>query len=405
VDYIVLLSVLVGLALVLWILVATAIGNPIRLFRRRIFSTFLMEHLAAITRLRLPWERSLDACGARLSRGSQRDLRDVSRNLNEGLLLGDALALAPRSPGNLVERFRRLVEAFQLLPPPKLVTPAEAEVLRVGEMSGDLERAFNELLKSRRRFGELRAWMYAALLYPIAVLLVLFGVISGVLTFIVPKFKMIFFEFDAPLPVMSLLVTDVADFVKYSSYWMFPLLLLAIFIISRYSRLLRPLLRKRRLLSDLLQRAVYLLPFVHGSMRRMLLAEFCRELAMLLRVGTPVPRALRVIAEGTMNPWFRDRARRAAKLCESGIDPGAALDRVGLDHRAGWFARAAANTLDLADALHRLANDYLDHISWTASVALRLLPPIVIVCVGALVGFIVIGLFSPLVALVNLMGG
>ena len=136
-----------------------------------------------------------------------------------------------------------------------------------------------------------------------------------------------------------------------------------------------------------------------------MLAEFCTELAMLIRVGSPAHRALRLLADGTMNPWLRDRIRSAADLCEKGESLSVALDKAGLDRRAAWIGRAANNQTELADALGQLAEDYRGRISWGIALGGRILPPLLILGIGCVVGFVVISLFMPLVKLANALGG
>jgi type II secretory pathway component PulF len=122
-------------------------------------------------------------------------------------------------------------------------------------------------------------------------------------------------------------------------------------------------------------------------------------------VHVPAHRALRLLADGTLNPWFRDRVRKAADLCEQGVPLADALDQVGLDRRAAWFARGAANAPDLSEALARLAEDCRTQTSWAAAVAGRLLPPVVVLCIGIVVGTTVLSLFLPLIKLMNSLGG
>jgi len=373
--------VVLAVVILLWICGLRLLWNPVRATRRRFFSTFLLEHIAALVRLRLPLAKGIADCGGDISFGSASDLRYLADGLNEGLLLGDALA------------------------EDKMVRPAEAEALRIAEMSGDLGRGIALVLKDRRRFAHLRGWLQGTFLYVGAIMVVMSGILAGIMTFIVPKFKRMFDELDVALPTMTRSLVSGADIVQHT--WPFLLFLLVpLFVIAkRPAWLTRSLHRGAHDVSDAFYRAVYWIPFLHGATRRELLAEFCRELAMLLRIGTPAHRALYVIAEGTMNPWFRDRVKEAAQLCEEGIDLGAALDRARVDRRTGWFARASVRTSDLADALGALGEDYMEQVAWPILVAVRVTPPALVVCLGIFVGYVVISLFLPLVALSNSMGG
>ena len=134
------LSALIGMAttiVMLWV----ALRTPFIKIRRRMFSTFLLEHIGAIVRLHLPLPEGLQECGNRASSASRRDLRHILRSLDEGWLLGDALAAVPR-PDGAGSRLIQWLRDMGFLPGPfRLVKPAEAEAMRIGEMSGNLSRA------------------------------------------------------------------------------------------------------------------------------------------------------------------------------------------------------------------------------------------------------------------------
>ena len=388
-------------AVALWVMASSAFGNPFRVVRRHLLGTFLLEHIGVMARLGLPLAQGLSACKAQPSRGSRKDLRDVEDGLSKGLLVGDALGRVPCRRKGLWDKLEHACQVVQLELKPRLVTPAEAEVLRIGEMSGDLAGAVRLVLEERRRFAQLRNWLYTAFIYPVFVLCVAGSLLAGILIYIVPKFRAMFDEYDIDLPAMTQRLERFAAASAAAWYWLVPVLLGLIWVLRARAKWVRPLMRGCGRTREFLQRLLYLIPFSLGVMRRMLLAEFCTEVAMLLRVGTPAHRALHVVAEGTMNPWFCDRVRRAAELCEGGVDLASALDKANLDRRAAWFSRGARDAANLAESLHSLADDYRARVSWSVSVAIRLVPPIVILGIGVAVGYVVIALFLPLVKMVS----
>jgi len=394
------IAILVAI-LILWIVVSQVFGNPIRLVRRRLLSTFLLEHVGALTRLGLPLSQGLDACQADLSSGSREDLMDVQIGLNDGLLLGDALAMVPRESSGLLDFLDELLRRLQLEPSPRLVTPAEAEVLRVGEMSGNLSRAVSIVLSERRRESKLRNWLFAVLIYPIVVLLIVSGLLAAIMTWIVPKFDRMFQEMPVELPDMT------RSIVAAKGYpWFFDILILAIllFIFFKLTRSARPHLRRREWLSELRQKLSYLNPLAHGTLRKQGLAELCRELAMLLRVGTPAPRALEALADGTLSPYIRRRLRVAAQFCREGRPIGEALTMAELDPRTAWVL-SAFHDEDLPNALEGLADDYAARISSGGIILGRLLPPAIILFLACAVGYVVIAMFLPLIKLMGAMAG
>jgi type II secretory pathway component PulF len=379
-------------------------GNWFRKVRRSLLSAFLMEYFGALVKLRLPLTHGIGSCSKMLSRGSRRDLSDVEQNLAEGLLIGDALAGIPRRKKSLPGRALQKLEAWQPFPQPRLISAAEAETLRIGEMSGDLAGAFKLLLGERRRYEQIRIWMTGSLLYPLAVLVVAGGVLTGLFVYVIPKFKQMFTELGIALPEMTRATFNGSQFVRSFWLWLLLLLLLARLVVPRIRRT-RPLLRARAPVRELMLRLPDWVAYHLPPLRRAMLAEFCTELAMLIRVGSPAHRALRVLADGTMNSRLRDRIRNAAELCEKGEQLPTALEKSGLDPRVAWFGRAAGDAAELAASLSQLAEDYRARVSWGVALGGRLVPPLMILGLGCVVGFVVISLFLPLVKLAMSLGG
>ncbi len=382
-----------------WIAAALLLIHALLAARRRMFSTFLLEHIRALTRLNLPLTNGLGQSSQRLSHGRQEALLLVTEGLAEGRLVGDALASVA------IESDRRLGRWARFWPSRKLVSAAEAEVLRVGEISGNLPDALDLVVQERRRFAELRGQLVAEFVYPLVLAMALSGLFALLVLVVLPRYAQIFTEMDVPLPALSQHVMNMRHWAAIH-LWILPIALLFLFIgFGLRHSLRRPFLRGAGRTLAPWVRAAYAIPFYQRSMRRAQLREFCRELAMLLRVGTPAHRALRVIAEGTLNPWFRERVRHAADLAERGVALGDAMDQAGVDRRAAWFARSLADRADLSEGLMRLGDDYGANFSWFASVAARTAPPMAIIAIGVLVACVVIGLYLPILKIMNSLGG
>ncbi len=386
--------VLALMATQVWVFVCLVALNYWLGLLRRSFSLSVLEHLHALTRLGLPLTQGFRRCEeAGLSRGSVEDIRSIEEGLQQGWLVGDALERVSRRRNIWQHLVRRLTPSASR----RLVSPAEAEVLRVGERSGNLADAVRLVLTERRRHDNIRASLLAVSFYPAALVVVFGGILAGLVTFVIPKFKKMFEEMDLGLPPLTRALLAAADTV--GTYW-FPALL-ALLAMGAVAALARQRASGAGALSSLMDRV----PGLHRSVRRVQLAEFCHELAMLLRAGTPTHQALGVIAEGAVHPWVRRRAARAAELTAQGRTLGQALDETGLDRRAAWFGHALADRTDIADALSRLGDDYAESVSWTAAVSARLIPPLLVLIVGSCAAWVAVGVFLPLVKLMGGIGG
>lgn len=363
-----------------------AFGNPIIMVRRRFLSTFLLEHLSALTRLGLPVNDALTAFSDRFPAGMRHDVDEVQDGLMRGLLVGDALGRVPARMGKLIH----------LSPFSRLVSPAEAETLRVGEMSGDLHGAVRLVLQERERSTELRALLVMSFLYPLWLCTVMVAMLWPLCTYIMPRMIRMMEELSVSIPTLTRLTADSGDLVFKNLHWVVLGLLAAAVAIRLFPR--RPHLRDEPFQP---LRYVMGLHFFLKSSRNRMLAEFCREMAMLLRVGTSPHRALSVLSDGTLNPWLRDRVCRAAELCEHGASLSDALDQARVDSRSAWFARAAGNGRDLAGSFDCLADAYRDRSSMMGTTFARLLPPTLVLATGCVVCVLVVGFFLPILQLVG----
>lgn len=371
--------------------------------RRALFSTFLLEHVLALIRLGLPLHKGLEPCGRRTVWGSEHDLQEVIEGLASGELFGEALARVPLSGSSVVTEFVRLACGMQLRSVPRLVSAAEAEVLRIGEQSGNLREAIELVLRQRRRSQDIRRMLKNTLFYPIALGLIAGGILFGISTFIMPKMQKMFVELDVELPVLTQVVFTI------------PLaqiavgIVLATFLIIIFVRALqraRPLsLRTGRIFADLFLRLVFCLPLIRGPTKRLFLIEFCKELAMLLRMGTPADHALAAIAGGTVHPVFRDKLKRAIGGIQQGERLPDALEKARFDARVVMAVRMAESSSDLSAALLSLSEEFTAHSRWAANLFVQLAPPMLVLLLGIIVASIALSIFLPLVYLMRQMAG
>jgi len=370
--------------------------------RRTLLSTLLLEQMSALIRLGLPLRRGLEPCEREIGRASRRDLEEVEAGLAAGELLGDALASVPSRGVSLRVLIFRFLCLVQFRPVPRLVSPAEAEALRIGERSGDLLGALDLVLRRRRRSHDIRRMLWNSLFYPLFAGMAAAALLGSVSIYIVPKMARMFEELDLALPTWTQRVIDL----PYAHlYGCAVFAALFIFLIVRLAQLSRPLTPGRRSLTDWTRRILFLLPFIRGATRRLFLIEFCCEAAMLLRMGTPADRALEVIAEGTVHPVYQGRLMRAVEWLRRGEPLADSLEKAGFDGRVVMTVRMAESASDLPEALRSLGEEFAARSNWASNMVVQIVPPILILVLGLLIAAVVVGLFLPLVRLTYALSG
>ncbi|MDG3004020.1 type II secretion system F family protein [Paludisphaera mucosa] len=274
-----------------------------------------------------------------------------------------------------------------------LASADSAMLVEMGEESGRLGptlRRAAAIQSSRSAVGATLASQASYLL----ILLLITQVITGfLLYFIVPKFEAIFLDFGVALPTSTKIMLSGAHFATSQllvPIWL-PLLTLGLlFIIPR----------------ALTGGAGFDFPLIGRLFRRRHAALILRSLAMTAESKRPIEDGLHTLASRYPTRWVRRRIAAAEDEVRRGVDWREALARQGLiratDHEVLNTAAAVGNLPwamnDLADAADR-------RTALRMSLLAQAIWPFVILSLGALVMFLAVGFFAPLVELIGRLAG
>ena len=292
-----------------------------------------------------------------------RRLDDLARRL----AAGDALSAALRETPGVAAREVRLAAA-------------------VGEATGALGPALRGA--DRERWSA--AWLEVAprVVYPLLVLVFVSGVTTFLMVFILPRFQKIFAEFGEQLPQTTRYLAgawaSVEDVLPLGAPGGLLLLAAAAAVVAN------PTVR-------------WYTPVVGGLYQWGVQAEVLRTLGRLLAVGRTVPEALVFLATAADLPAVaRRRLRAAAAAVGRGEPLDASLADAGLlPPSMAPLVRSAERVRNLPWALVELG----DHLAGRAFRVVRRLSlvvsPILVALVGAVVGFIAVAMFLPLIQLIT----
>src|SRR3954454_19042793 len=90
-------------------------------------------------------------------------------------------------------------------------------LVEAGEAAGILEELLDRLAVYQEKTMALKNKIKSALIYPIAVLVVAFVVLTIIMIFVIPAFKDVFSSFGADLPAPTLFVIAMSEF--FVKYW------------------------------------------------------------------------------------------------------------------------------------------------------------------------------------------
>ena len=333
--------------------------------------------------------------------------RQFSTLISSGLTLESSLAaLAEQSEDQklkeVLSRVRdRLAEGSSLHAAlgehPAVFSGLYANMVRAGEASGTLDVVLGRLADFLEKQTELASKVRGAMIYPAIMFLVGAGVLAFMMTFVIPKVSDIFETSGKALPLVTVILVGASDFLRQNFAFLLLLVAAALFAAGRYAR--TP--RGKRLADRMLLR----IPVLGKVFSKVTIARFTRTLSTLLSGGIPLLDSIEVSGAVLGNSFYSDRlgevrakvaegAAFGSCLAETGIFPPLMVRMVSVGEEAG----------EMETMLSKVADMYDSQVDSTLSALTSLLEPVMILVMGAVMGFMVFAILLPVLNLTSTIG-
>jgi type II secretory pathway component PulF len=278
---------------------------------------------------------------------------------------------------------------------PDVFNDLYVNMVAAGDAGGMLEEALDHLLRHLERQEKVSTRVRAAMTYPAFMALVGFVILSYLLTSVVPKVVTVFQDVNKALPLPTRVLITVSGVL--SRYW--PVIFALIAVIAYGGYRFSKQERGRRII----ERVVDHLPYVGGMLRAMQTARFGRTMEALLKGGVPLSRALGITSKAAGHLGMAKVLSRAEEavleggsltdsLRESRFFPKSALSLMTVGETGGNFEEVFAR---IGEAKERELDGRLETL-------LTLLEPVMILCMGVVVGFIVFAILLPMLEMSHL---
>lgn len=332
--------------------------------------TFTTE-LSSLLGAGLPLDRSLNILSDISESGEMKNIiKSVLKSIREGSSFSDALQKHPR--------------VF-----PKLYV----NMIRAGEAGGVLDVVLdklNEFLESSR---ELKDHVFSAMIYPVILLFTGGASIVVLLTWVLPKFSVIFSEMHTQLPASTRMIIGFSEAI--ASYWWILLACAAGGWVVFRNYVKTPAGR--------LQWDSFKLKLMGDVIRKIETARFARTLGTLLRSGVPLLQALhnskdiinnQVIASAidTVSRGAKEGKGIAAPLATANVLPALALSMIKVGEETG----------QLDTMLLKVAVTYEKSLRVAIKRFVSLMEPAMILGMGLIIGFIVLSMLMAIFSITNL---
>jgi len=377
-----------------------------------------------------------------------RSLRILENQQKSGRLkntLGDV--------GDEIEAGSTLSEA--MAKSPKVFSRLYVNMIKAGEAGGALEVILRRLSEFLERSESLKRKVKGAMIYPVVVVLVAVGILTFIMLKIVPVFEKMFIEFELELPTPTLLLINISNWVVKYGWFMMPLIPVVVWL---FVKLLRKF-KHGRMGWDM-----YVLkwPIMGKLVEKNTMARTTRTLGTLVSSGVPILEGLNITRETAGNALFERMFARVTDAIREGetiAKPMGANARPGFHPVALflWFMTGAfvplmimsmpgmikavglsnlliatavlgmlgavyyllkmntrvvdelvVNMVDVGEEtgeldtmLYKVADVFDEEVTTLTDGLMKLIEPLLIVFLGGAVGFIVISLFMPLIALIQ----
>lgn len=286
-----------------------------------------------------------------------------------------------------IERGGHIYEVFEYYQ--DSFTPIEIEIIKIGEISGNLGKSFEKLADDLSKEKQIKSEIISNLIYPSIILGFSFLVIILVTTFVMPRLANLVKQMETQLPFYSMIILNTGLFIGNNIKIIILLLFVAIilFIILIFSKKGRGLLFQLGLK----------LPIVKNILLILDLRSFCFVLESLLRSGISLSRGLALTSYSLNHPKIKEATNRLKNKIEQGFDFTESINQETVFPKFfGGILGIASETGNLTEVLNILQGYYEDELNFYIKNLITLIEPILIIIVGLIVGLIAIAIVVPI---------
>jgi len=268
---------------------------------------------------------------------------------------------------------------------PRLFSRLYVNMVKAGEASGVMEVILLRLAGFLERSKAVRDEITSAMIYPLLLLLVGGGAIVVMMNFVIPRFAQIFTDAKQLMPLPTRILLAISAFT--TDYWWMVLAVIAVAWIA-----LRAYLQaeqgKVRWDEFKLQ-----LPLLGSLVREIEVSRFARTFGTLLQSGVPVLAAVAIVKETVTNRVIAGAMVRLQEGVKRGEGISGPLRATGaFPSFSIHMAKVGEETGKLEEMLIKVADTYDERVRRTVKRLTSLLEPVLILSLGAIVGFIVLSM-------------
>ena len=261
--------------------------------------------------------------------------------------------------------------------------------LSAGEETGRLDKVLDRLADYTENTTALRRRIMIALIYPVILTVVAILIVTGLLTYVVPKVVKVFEESGQTLPLLTRGMIAISEFLQAWGLW----LLLAIILGSIIFRLIF----KQPGPKLALHKFILGLPLIGNIVRNLNTSTMARTLAIMSGSGVPLLSAMGASAQVVNNLAMRVAMEQARIDVGEGMSLSKALKKSGLfPPLLTQMVASGESSGRLDEMLEKSAQVQENELEARTSIMVGLFEPMMILVMGVIVLLIVLAILLPI---------
>ena len=271
-------------------------------------------------------------------------------------------------------------------------------MIEAGEASGNLDISFDRMGTQFEKDTKLQALVKKSMIYPIALLVIVIGVVVAMMIVVIPSFSAMYADMDQQLPLLTRALMACSDFIVGKWYVLIAIIVAFIVAFKLFAASTQG--------TDILANMMIKMPIFGKLTVKSASAQFARTLSTLTASGISMIEALEIAGKTMKNVIFRDAVMEAREKVAQGrplseplkngkVFPNMIVHMIGIGEETG----------NMEDMLVTAATYYEEEVEVATQATAAVVEPLIIVFMAAIVGVIIMAILIPMFGMYDLAGG
>ncbi|MEK7072762.1 MAG: type II secretion system F family protein [Patescibacteria group bacterium] len=329
---------------------------------------FLLQNLSVMIKAGVPLADALSTLAEQTKNKKIKNiLSDVQKKIKEGKNFSESLEPYQENFGELF-----------------------INMIRAGETSGQLDTVIKELYQQTKKDHQLMTKVRNALTYPVIIIVAMFGIGTFMMVFVLPNITNLFTELNIQLPLPTLILITISNFIQANGLWVAIALVLILVIFIRTIRT-----QKGKYAFDTI---LLKIPVVSGIIKKINLARLARSLSSLIKTDITIIETLQITSRILGNSLYKKALLESAEQVKKGnkmadvfknypnIFPPNIIQMVSVGEETG----------SLDEVLENLASFYEEEVYSTMDNLPVIIEPVLMILIGVAVAGIALAIMMPM---------